>query len=311
MRECFVEQSFYASSRKLIDIANAIIEEYQAKGFSLTLRQLYYQFVARGYIPNKQSEYKRLGEVINKARLAGLIDWDAIEDRTRWLRHYPSWLTPQQWLTEKHHGYREDVWRDQDHYCEVWIEKDALVSVVERACGRWRVPFFACRGYASQSELYNAGKRLAGIATLQRKQVHVFHLGDHDPSGLDMTRDNTERINMFAGLASWNIQVHRLALNMDQIEEYEPPPNPAKETDARFGAYQAAHGDESWELDALDPTVIDELVSSHIEAYCDVDDFNAKMKQEEIGREYLGRIAANFDTVADFIDYVRDNPDML
>lgn len=74
MREHFVERRFSAGSKLLIAQANEIVEQYRAQGFVLTLRQLYYQFVARGLIPNRQSEYKRLGSVINDARLAGLLD---------------------------------------------------------------------------------------------------------------------------------------------------------------------------------------------------------------------------------------------
>lgn len=305
MKECFIEQSFYSSSRLLIERANKIIAEYKAKGFTLTLRQLYYQFVARGELKNTQKEYKRLGEVLNKARLAGWIDWDAIEDRTRWLRHYANWATPEGWLSEQLGDYKEDLWRDQETYCEVWVEKDALVSVVERACGRWRVPFFACRGFVSQSEQYEAGKRLA-MQSMYGKRVHVFHLGDHDPSGLDMTRDNQERLSMFA---DQEINVTRLALNRDQIDQYDPPPNFAKETDSRYAGYAIEHGEESWELDALDPTVIDELVSSAIENVCDVEDFEAKREEEDHNRQRLQRISTNWDTVNEFLDFMDNNGD--
>jgi hypothetical protein len=308
VRECFVEKSFYAGGRKIIHQANEIIEHYRASGLTLTLRQLYYQFVSRGYIANKQTEYKRLGSVINHARLAGYIDWDAIEDRTRWLRAWSNYVNPSDWISQVLHQYREDLWREQEAYCEVWIEKDALVSVVEKACAKWRVPFFACRGYASQSELYEAGRRLAEQRADGRK-VYVFHLGDHDPSGIDMTRDNSERIAMFA--RSLNIDVKRLALNMNQIEEYEPPPNPAKETDSRFAGYAEIYGDESWELDALDPTVMIRLIDDAISSVCDVEDFEDKRAQEIANRDRIRQVSESWDTVQDFIDYMRDESDSL
>src|ERR1700722_6265193 len=92
--EQFVDRKFQDGSLALIEKANEIIADYQAQGFTLTLRQLYYQFVSRDIIPNKQSEYKRLGSVINDARLAGLIDWSAIEDRTRNVRTISTWDHP-------------------------------------------------------------------------------------------------------------------------------------------------------------------------------------------------------------------------
>ncbi len=88
------EQKFRGSSLAMIDRANAIIEEYEAQGYTLTLRQLYYQLVARDVIPNKQTEYNRLSGILNDARLAGLVDWDALEDRTRNLRSLSHWREP-------------------------------------------------------------------------------------------------------------------------------------------------------------------------------------------------------------------------
>ena len=83
MIEAFTTKTFRNSTLAVIEKANAIIAEFVAQGFVLTLRQLYYQFVARSLIENKQTEYKRLGSIIKEGRRAGLIDWDAIEDRTR------------------------------------------------------------------------------------------------------------------------------------------------------------------------------------------------------------------------------------
>jgi len=87
-------KNFRRRTLAMIQVANDIIEEYAAMGFSLTLRQLYYQFVARGLIPNSERSYKNLGVIINDGRLAGLIDWDAIEDRTRNLQGNPHWNDP-------------------------------------------------------------------------------------------------------------------------------------------------------------------------------------------------------------------------
>src|SRR5580692_12534694 len=92
--ELFVPRNFSEGSLSLIAAATQIIEEYQADGFTLTLRQLYYQFVSRDLIENKQTEYKRLGSIINDARLAGLIDWSAIEDRTRNVEINSHWDEP-------------------------------------------------------------------------------------------------------------------------------------------------------------------------------------------------------------------------
>lgn len=256
----YIDKKFSAQSLALIDKANAIIASYEREGYSLTLRQLYYQFVARDLLPNNVGSYNKLGSVISDARLAGLVSWTAIEDRGRNLRGVNTFNSPGEALREAQRGYRIDLWRDQEWRPEVWIEKEALVGVIQSICAQHRVDFFACRGYNSQSEQWRAGRRFAGYIQRGQRPI-VFHLGDHDPSGIDMTRDNRERLSMFAGV---NIIVERLALNRDQIDRYRPPPNPAKATDSRFAEYQAEHGDESWELDALEPRVINDLIGAAI-----------------------------------------------
>lgn len=181
-RIAYVSKRFGAGTMETIDRANAICAEYQAQGFDLTLRQLYYQFVARGFIPNRQSEYKRLGDVVNDARLAGLMDWDYIVDRTRAMRQNAHWTNPEDIMHSAASGYAVDKWAGQPERVEVWVEKDALVGVVEPASRRNDVPFFACRGYTSQSEMWAAAQRILRHVRRGTK-VTILHLGDMTPAG--------------------------------------------------------------------------------------------------------------------------------
>jgi hypothetical protein len=297
MFEQFINRNFSPASQQVIDAANGIIREYQQAGFTLTLRQLYYQFVSRDMLANKQSEYKRLGSIINDGRLAGEIDWDAIEDRTRHLREYSTFDSPADAARETAKQYLENLWDAQPTYAEVWIEKDALLGVIEPVCGRWRLPHFACRGYASQSELYVAGKRLAERVD-RGQSVVIFHLGDHDPSGIDMTRDNRDRLHLFAAGQPYEgdeldeayteqIEVVRLALNMDQVRQYNPPPNPAKDTDGRAAGYKDLYGSSSWELDALDPKVIDKIIDGAVRSIVDPDRWDDSVAAEKANRRKL------------------------
>jgi len=208
---------FSDSKLAVIEKANEIIAEFEEQGYDLTLRQLYYQFVANDLIPNKQSEYKKLGVIINDARLAGLVSWRAIVDRTRNLQGNSHWDGPAAIIRQSAELYQIDKWKNQPHRVEVWIEKDALAGVIEGVCTRNDVDFFSCRGYTSQSEMWAAGMRLKRYGRAGQ-DVTILHLGDHDPSGVDMTRDIFERLNMFAGT---KINVERIALNMDQVKKYK------------------------------------------------------------------------------------------
>ena len=293
-KEFFKRVNFRNDSLVTIAQAIEIIEEYEGQGFVLTLRQLYYQLVARDLLPNTQRAYKRLGGLISNARLAGYIDWDSIEDRTRNLESLPYWSSPEHILSGVAAQYRENRWRDQPYEVEVWIEKEALVGVIARICEKYRVPYFACRGYVSQSEQYHAGKRFEE-AIDNDKRVLLLHLGDHDPSGIDMTRDNEERLEMFAHAWLGNdFTVRRLALNMDQVEEYDPPPNPAKFSDSRFRTYVSDYGYESWELDALEPQVLETLIGDAIEEVIDWDAWNKAEVKEQEERATFRKLQKNF-----------------
>lgn len=283
MKEQFIDCTFREETLGRIEDANLIIEEYQAEKMKLTVRQLYYQFVARGLIENTEREYERTKGMLNRARLAGLIDWAAIEDRTRNLESLPTWDTPNDIIQSAARWYRRDLWAAQEYRLEVWIEKEALAGVIASICHELHVPFLACRGYVSQSELYDAGKRFANYKH-QGQHVAVIHLGDHDPSGIDMTRDNRERLALFA---EEYIEVVRLALNYDQVEQYDPPPNPAKQSDSRFESYAEQYGDKSWELDALDPRVIRSLIRACVQQYQDDYLWAAAIEEQEDERQQL------------------------
>ena len=282
-----------ASTVATIGQANAIIDEYQAQGFALTTRQLYYQFVARGLIENTPPEYKRLAWIVCVGRDLGMIDWDAIEDRTREVNTHNSWDSPADIVRAAARSYREDLWASQHHRPEVWIEKDALIGVIERVCTEYRVPFFATRGNVSQTLAYQAGKRFADYFGLGRIPV-VLHLADHDPTGIDMTRDLTERL---ARYAEDDVEVRRIALNMDQVERHRPPPNPAKERDSRFADYLRQFGTDSWELDALSPAVIDGLIRDEITEMIDPRRWRKAKVAEDRGRRLLAAAADDWTKV--------------
>jgi hypothetical protein len=294
-KEAFITKRFKKSSLDIIALADGIIGEYQRQGFVLTLRQLYYQFVARGLMENKQANYTRLGGIVSDARLAGYLDWAGMEDRTRGVEAPSAWEDPASIVEAIADQYQEDLWAGQDFRPEVWIEKEALAGVIVPVCERWRVPYFACRGYVSQSAQYVASKRFHSWIRKGQTPI-VLHLGDHDPSGIDMTRENAEKMNLLVGEP---VEVRRLALNMDQVERYDPPPNPAKDTDSRFEGYRERFGDESWELDALDPTVIDALIDTEVQALLDKRKWALAKAAEERNRNLLTKVHTNWDDVVE------------
>lgn len=301
---CYVPKSFREDKLELIEKINEVVTDYTEQGYTLTLRQLYYQLVARGIIENNMRSYKNVGVLINDARLAGLIDWKAIEDRTRNLKGLSHWDSPQQIIRSASYQYKKDLWQDQNYHLEVWVEKEALAEVVAKACQPFDVNYFCCRGYVSQSEMWESAQRLVKHC-YEGKNCVIIHLGDHDPSGIDMSRDIEERLNMFGKQdGGHTFQKHflglrRIALNMGQIEEFNPPPNPAKITDTRAKSYIEKFGDESWELDALEPKVITELISDTITEYADEEIMEQVRNKVEEEKKVMNRICDNWNSLYD------------
>jgi len=297
MKEKFVEHNFNATSTKLIAIAGGILNEYRAMGYRLSLRQLYYQLVARDYIENSVKSYKRVGNLISDARLAGMVDWEMIEDRGRETVIPTAWKSPAQIVRAAAQQFRVDRWQGQSCHVEVMVEKDALSGILEPVCREMHVRFTANKGYSSSSAMYEAGKRMADAMDRHGRIVHLFYLGDHDPSGIDMTRDIRERLGMFA--ESQRIKVHRLALNYEQVEQWQPPENPAKETDSRYKAYADEFGESSWELDAVEPRTLANLVRDGIEDLIDRDKWREIMQEEERMRDELQSFADEYENRED------------
>lgn len=293
---CYKDIRFQGKSLELIELVNGVVDEYSKQGYDLTLRQAYYQLVARGYIPNNERSYKNIGNLINDGRLAGLIDWNSITDRTRNLRGNSHWSTPSSVIQSAKYSYMLDKWKGQPNYVEVWVEKDALVDVIGQACKPLDTPYFSCRGYTSQSEMWGAAQRF--IRQADRENRIIIHLGDHDPSGIDMSRDIQDRLNMFGA----DVYVKRVALSMEQINQYNPPPNPAKLSDSRATKYIDRFGDESWELDALEPKVITNLITNEVTAYRDDEIYQEVCDREDKEKEELQMLC---DRYGEAITYLK------
>jgi hypothetical protein len=170
------------------------------------------------------------------------------------------------------------------------VEKQALEGVLIPVCNSLDIKFTANKGYSSASALYETGQRLYK-QLIAGKNVYILYLGDHDPSGIDMTRDIYERLSLF----SYNhIEVKRLALNMDQIKVLQPPENPAKETDSRYSSYIEKYGLASWELDAIEPRALARIVIDAVESLLDPDLWDQALNQENEIKKELAELAGNY-----------------
>lgn len=253
----------------------------------MTLRQLYYQLVAAVVFENQQKNYAKLSDLLGQARMAGAVDWDFIEDRIRVPRFPNEFRDMADGLATLASAYRLDRWHAQRNYVEVWVEKDALSGVLEPVTSDYHVRLMVNRGYSSITAMHDASLRLRLASQRLGKECKILYFGDHDPSGEDMVRDVRDRLGEL-----WaDVEVTKVALTMDQVRQYDLPPNPAKTTDSRSGyksdgsvregSYVDKHGDESWELDALPPDVLDEMLRGSLEELVDRELFDEVRGMED------------------------------
>jgi hypothetical protein len=290
-KEFFKETAFRNKSLVLIDKIDGIISSYARQGLRLTLRQAYYQCITQNMFPNTERSYKNLGNLISDGRLAGLLDWDGIEDRVRVPRSPGEYENLQEFCGIMERVYRLPRWAQQPEYVELWVEKDALAGVLSPIASKYHVTLMVNRGYSSTSAMHAASKRFIEAIDGRNQRATLLYLGDLDPSGEDMVRDVHDRLAMFGA----DVEVEKLALNMDQVNTHKPPPNPAKLSDSRAKAFVKKFGASSWEVDALPPMLLRTIISDAIESHLDMDLMEEVKKLENEHKKALREAVAQIN----------------
>jgi len=283
-KQRFKRVQFRDESLERIEQCNDIIGAYLAQDLRLTLRQLYYQFVSRDLIPNTEKSYKNLGKVVSQGRLAGLIDWDAIEDRMRQPDVPNEWESLDELVRAAIRGFRLPRGKGQETYVELWVEKDALAGVLQPLARKYHATLMVNRGYSSQSAMYESAQRIESWKDAAgASEAVILYLGDLDPSGEDMVRDIRDRMEMFGVY----VDVQKIALTMAQVRHYSPPPNPTKLTDSRAKDYISRYGMECWEVDALPPNELTKIIDQAFRDHLDLSLMEDVKAEEEKQRKAL------------------------
>jgi hypothetical protein len=303
-RICYREISFRPERLSKIIQINKILGEYER---AVSVRQLFYRIVAAALIENNKGEYDKIQNLVTEARYAGLIDWNAIEDRGREAVKTQDWPSGRAALDETIEDFRLDRWINQPFYVELWVEKDALAGVLSPITKDYHITLFPTRGYNSTTAMKEAADRLT-YRSRGRKGV-VLYIGDHDPSGLHMTEDVRTRLAEFGVPAS--LDVRRIALTWEQIQLHKPPPNRVKRrddpevykgkkgadgslADSRAQAYVDQFGEESWEADALPPKLLELETRKMISAYINRPKMTAMITKENLIKAAIKKLSAGF-----------------
>jgi hypothetical protein len=274
------------SKQEIIAAVKQITSTYRTK---MTLRQIYYRLVSKNLIPNNINAYKSLSDTLARARERGQLPSHIMEDRGRETigGDYID-DTPEEFIQRRlssldgcWNQFTKSMWDRQPEYIEVWVEKDALSRLVSQACGGYKVKTCVGRGYSSYTYVADAVDR---FLSRKDKQCTVIYLGDFDPSGLDIARDVGARL---AEYGADHVSIKRIGLTKAQINQYSLPPAPVKTSDARSKEFITKHGKEVWELDALEPNVLQSTIQAEITDHIDADLWEAVREETLAGREEI------------------------
>lgn len=268
-------------TRDDVEVIRAAIESVLAAESPCTVRQVYYQLVARHAVPKTEQAYRLVARLLTEMRRGGRVPFAAIADNTRWMRKPASWSSLSDALDQTRRTYRRALWDDQDTYVEIWLEKDALAGVIYDVTREWDVPLMVTPGFPSLSFLHSAAEQIVAIG----KPAKLYYFGDRDPSGLLIDRKLGEGLR---GLApDIEITVERVAVTDAQVGLWKLPTRPTK----REGNAHAKNFEgESVEVDAIPPRTLRALAESCITKHIDETALAATRRAEKAERDTLDRL---------------------
>ena len=244
--------------KESLDILAQVQKIIDSYDFALTLRQIYYQLVAKQIIPNEQRYYKKLSRICVAGRDEGILPEEGFSDRLRAVDKLSSWTDLNEFMQTVRRSYNRDKWQNQPKYLEIWTEKDALRDVLTEITYRHDVTLMVARGQLSRTAVYEAAKR---YKAQNNKECYLYYCGDFDPSGLSIYNSITKRLEDF----DVSIDYERIALTKEQIEKYKLPSDPGKQSDPNYNKFVELYGsDMVVELDSLPPDILRKIVKDCI-----------------------------------------------
>jgi uncharacterized protein DUF2399 len=276
------QQHDYRPQMKTLWVWLAILRAFDDIGTPMTVRQMFYALVSSGAIPKTEQGYDQVGYYLLNMRRCGVIPYSFIADNTRWMRKQHTYASLADFLDASQELYRKAVWDEQPVRVEVWIEKDALASVVYEVTDPWDVPLMVTRGFPSETFVYEAVEAIKE----ENKPTHVYYFGDYDPSGVAIATGLAAKMGAWTSLVTFE----HMAVRREQIDTTGLQTRPTKKTDSRAKGWR----DDSVELDAIPANVLRQMVRDCLEQHISERQLHAVMMAERAERETLQMIASQW-----------------
>jgi hypothetical protein len=277
--------------RQVLEI---ITEEHPA-----TVRQIDYQAVVKKIVDKDEKGYDAVQRMLTELRRDETIPYEWVVDHGRLVRRPFTVNGIVEALNETRKQHRKSPWQYVPDYVQVWVEKDALLGVVEPVTSEYDVPLLSSRGYSSLSLLHKAAQELNELLGCP---IYIYQFGDLDPSGLQASEVIERELRGFAPDA--NIHFERIGITLQQIKDFDlwSALRDTKRDDPRFKWFRDKYRDEpilnggllSVELDAIRPSLLRGLVREVIERHLPRDVLDATNAESEREQAYLGRMMDKF-----------------
>lgn len=259
------------------------IYELTASEHPMTVRQVFYRLVSLRVIDKTEGEYQRtVVRLLSQMRREKRLPFAWIADATRWMHKWRSFGSAEEALRNTAWAYRRELWANQPVYLEIWLEKEALAGVIMEETAPYDVPLMVARGYPSLTFLQSTAENLASLS----KPAVIYHLGDWDPSGVDIARKIEHDLREFAPDAE--IHFTRAAVTPEQIQRWNLPTRPTKRTDTRARGWTG----DSVDLDAIPPPELRAMVRELIEMNIDAKALEITRIVEQEERQLLSALAS-------------------
>ena len=295
-----IDQLFRGETKTVLVPAIIQTVEEMRDYWPLTVRQLYYQLVAKLVIPNKKATYSRVSRVSAKMRRQDIIPWEAIEDRTRRTVEKRGISNVQAFVNEQmesfldYRYYHRCYVQEQENYVEVAVEKDALSSILTEAIYFYCTRLNIVKGQVSATMLNDMAERFEQ-AEYNGQHPVLLYLGDFDPTGIAIPESIKHGLWEYHSV---EIELRRVGLNPEQIAQYNLPESfdAAKDTDPNYHKFIQRFGDAPpTELDALHPRDLTSLIQSELEAVLDMTNVDSQKEIEWAERSKLKRAKQDFE----------------
>jgi hypothetical protein len=282
----------------MLDAAIGIIDRY-CDIWPLTLRQVHYRMLILGVLRNcnkrgslyvnDRSSYQDLSKLLVRARLAGDVPFEAIEDETRPITNWRTWDSPGQLIREQLDrlltGYRRNLQQSQPAFALLFVEKMTVQAIAERAAMPYHVPVFVGRGYPSITSVHEIAEQFHRSG---KERMVLLGAGDHDPEGMNILDRLAASLRDEFDVT--DLTTVRAALTTEHIRELNLPPLlEAKRKSSRAAGYVAEFGCHVYELEAVEPDELQRIFSTAIEGVLDMDLLAQERRREaEDAREIEG-----------------------